>query len=244
MITKQYEATRLLFKASVIEPLNDSDVFMVKTPEGTFRMTKADFYRVFDNVVKSLSYKEKGIYHYSRTPEKAKIFLNQTIGENGFHLTIKGKMDLSQFEKKKQKATKPLLSKTYIIDTNVFVNCPTIISKIESTCQVVLSAKVVDELDYLKVKLEAEEKRNVEKALHCINKAMESPNVSMHLSDLNLLPADFNKRSPDNSILAVALKFRNQNPILLTSDNGLQIKAKGLGIGTISLKDFLSQSAP
>jgi len=109
---------------------------------------------------------------------------------------------------------------------------------------VVLSAKVVDELDYLKVKLEAEKKRNVEKALHCINKAMESPNVSMHLSDLNLLPADFNKRSPDNSILAVALKFRNQNPILLTSDNGLQIKAKGLGIETISLKDFLSQSAP
>ncbi|MBQ6751225.1 MAG: hypothetical protein IJR02_10745 [Bacteroidaceae bacterium] len=82
MITKQYEATRLLFKASVIEPLNDSDVFMVKTPEGTFRMTKADFYRVFNNVVNSLSYKEKGIYHYPKTPEKAKFFLNKAIREN------------------------------------------------------------------------------------------------------------------------------------------------------------------
>jgi hypothetical protein len=78
MITKQYEATRLLFKASVIEPLNDSDVFMVKTPEGTFRMTRADFYQVFDNVVNSRSYKEKGLYHYPKTPEKAKIFFESS----------------------------------------------------------------------------------------------------------------------------------------------------------------------
>ena len=40
-------------------------------------------------------------------------------------------------------------------------------------------------------------------------------------------------------ILTVALKYRSDNPILLTSDNGLQVKAKGLGIKTITLKEFL-----
>jgi UDP-N-acetylenolpyruvoylglucosamine reductase len=34
----------------------------------------------------------------------------------------------------------------YIIDTNVFVNCPGIISKIDSKYKVVMSAKVIDEL--------------------------------------------------------------------------------------------------
>ena len=72
-----------------------------------------------------------------------------------------------------------------------------------------------------------------------INKAMDKRNVKMELSNPELLPSDFNKKSPDNNILTVALKFKHENPILMTSDNGLQVKAKGLGIATISLKEFL-----
>ena len=102
-----------------------------------------------------------------------------------------------------------------------------------------MSAKVIDELDKLKIKLNPNEKHNVETALRLINRAMDKSNVSMELSDPSLLPDDFNKKSPDNNILTVALKYKGENPILLTSDNGLQIKAKGLGIATISLKDFL-----
>ena len=104
---------------------------------------------------------------------------------------------------------------------------------------VVLSAKVIDELDKLKIKLDATGKQNVEKALRNINRTMDRRNIKMELSDVELLPDDFNKKSPDNNILTVALKYKNDNPILLTSDNGLQVKAKGLGISTISLKDFL-----
>ncbi len=63
----------------------------------------------------------------------------------------------------------------------------------------------------------------------------------MDMADLTLLPNDFSKKSPDNFILSVALKYKEENPIMLTSDNGLQIKAKGLGITTITLKDFLRQ---
>lgn len=157
-------------------------------------------------------------------------------------LKVVGKIDLSQFETSKQKAVKSQIKKNiYIIDTNVFVNCPDIIFKIDEKYLVILSAKVIDELDKLKIKLSNEDRKNVETALRCINKALDKPNVKMELSDLSLLPNDFDKRSPDNNILTVALKFKDENPILLTSDNGLQVKAKGLNMKTISLKEFLKR---
>lgn len=165
---------------------------------------------------------------------------NLSIEGYGINLKLKGKIDLSQFETPKQKSVKSQTKENiYIIDTNVFVNVPDIISKIDKQFKIVLSAKVIDELDKLKIKLNNKEKQNVEKALRNINRAMDLRNITMELSNPDLLPDDFDKKSPDNNILTVALKFKNENPILLTSDNGLQVKAKGLGISTISLKDFL-----
>ena len=64
-------------------------------------------------------------------------------------------------------------------------------------------------------------------------------NIIYEFADTSLLPDDFDKRSPDNMILSVALKYRDENPIMLTSDNGLQLKAKIVGIKTVSLKDYL-----
>ena len=144
-------------------------------------------------------------------------------------------------KKKKKVEIKEGKKNYYVIDTNVFVNCPDIISKIDSQYPVILSAKVIDELDKLKIKLDEAGKINVQKALKSINLNMDKKDVRMELADVSLLPDDFNKKSPDNMILTVALKFKDDNPILLTSDNGLQVKAKGLGITTISLKTFLKK---
>jgi hypothetical protein len=74
-----YRASRLTFKADVIEPLAALDVFRVETPEGVFEMTKADFCRVFPNVLASRSYREGRLYNYSKTPRVALPFLK--IGE-------------------------------------------------------------------------------------------------------------------------------------------------------------------
>jgi len=156
-------------------------------------------------------------------------------------LKVLGKIDLSKFEKPKKEIIKGKVN-IYIIDTNIFVDQPDIISKIDQKYNVVLSAKVIDELDYLKISLTEEQKRNVQKALRLINESMGKRDIKMETADLNLLPNDFNKKSPDNFILSVALKFKGENPIMLTSDNGLQIKAKGLGVTTITLKDFLKQT--
>jgi predicted ribonuclease YlaK len=145
---------------------------------------------------------------------------------------IIGKIDLSQFEKR---------NKTYVIDANVFLDCPDIIQKIDKQDNIVLSAKVIDELDSLKVKL-PDKLDEINTAFRIINRNMEGRKIMTESADLKLLPADFNKKSPDNFILSVAIKCKENNPILLTSDNGLQIKAKGMKIKTKSLVEFIKSS--
>ena len=163
-----------------------------------------------------------------------------TILGSGIDIHVVGKIDLSKFERKKIEI-KDNLQNYYVIDTNVFVNCPDIILKIDKQYPIILAAKVVDELDKMKIKLDTRGKRNAEDAIRSINRQMEKRDIRMELADISLLPADFDKRSPDNMILSVALKYKTENPILLTSDNGLQLKAKGLGLTTISLKSFVSK---
>jgi len=166
---------------------------------------------------------------------------NDSISAKASGLKVIDKIDLSKFERPKKEI---VIGKEniYIIDTNVFVDQPDIISMIDKQYQVVLSAKVIDELDKLKVTLPTEQqKQNVQKAIRQINESFDKRNIKMVTADLTLLPNDFTKKSPDNFILSVALKYKNENPIMLTSDNGLQIKAKGLNITTITLKEFLKQ---
>ena len=155
------------------------------------------------------------------------------------NLKVVGKIDLSRFESRK--ASPVQRADCYIIDTNVFVECPDIINKIDKHATIILSAKVVDELDKLKITLGDEDKKSVQSALRLINKAMDVREIEFSVADMRNLPKDFDYRSPDNMILSVALRYKENKPILLTSDNRLQIKAKGLGISTISLRDFLKR---
>lgn len=69
-----YRATRLTFKADLIEPLSDDGVIEVSTPDGCFRFTKAEFYAEFSNVVNSESYRVQRNYNYSKLPKKALRF--------------------------------------------------------------------------------------------------------------------------------------------------------------------------
>ena len=160
-----------------------------------------------------------------------------TLSSGNINLKVTGKIDLSKFDRPKKEIVNNKKN-YYIIDTNVFVNCPDIISKINKEYPIILSAKVTDELDKMKIKLDEKGKQNAEKALRILN-TDNTHNIIYEFADTSLLPDDFDKRSPDNMILSVALKYRDENPIMLTSDNGLQLKSKILGITTISLKKFL-----
>ena len=66
-----YEFCRLASKADGIEPLRDRDSLRVGTLVGTFQMTKAEFYRDFANVVRSRSYRRRGLYHSPTVPENS-----------------------------------------------------------------------------------------------------------------------------------------------------------------------------
>ena len=101
---------------------------------------------------------------------------------------------LSKFEKPKKEIKKDK-ENIYVIDTNVFVDCPDIISRIDKKYPVVLSAKVIDELDYLKISLSEEQKKNVQSALRQINGSIDKRGIKMDTADLTLLPNDFNKKS-------------------------------------------------
>jgi rRNA-processing protein FCF1 len=197
------------------------------------------FYSLIDRNVKQYMLSLNDIHFIEEKAETNKPKSETETQEKSGGLKVLGTINLSSFEKPKKEIIKGKKN-IYIIDTNVFVDYPEIISKIDQKYSVVLSAKVIDELDYLKISLTEEQKRNVQKALKQINESIDKRGIKMETADLSLLPNDFNKKSPDNFILSVALKFKGENPIILTSDNGLQIKAKGIGVTTITLKEFLN----
>jgi rRNA-processing protein FCF1 len=194
----------------------------------------------YKGIVAEFISKCENIHAISNHPVVEEISMDEPNHTNSTGIKVIDKIDLSKFEKPKKEIVKGK-ENIYIIDTNVFVDYPDIISKIDKKYNIVLSAKVIDELDYLKVSLTEEQKKNVQKALRLINDNIDKRGIKMEIADSSLLPNDFNKKSPDNLILSVALKFKEENPIILTSDNGLQIKAKGLGLTTIKLKEFLNQ---
>ena len=135
-----------------------------------------------------------------------------------------------------------LLAKTYIIDTNIFIYDPEILSKIKMPNKAVICAKVTDELDKFKIrtKEESDIHEKASKALRNINNALKKNKgtVVKAIADTRFLPADFTDRSADNRILCVALMYKEKNPCLLTSDNGLQVKAQICDIPTKNIEEF------
>ena len=162
----------------------------------------------------------------------------QTITSGELKVTVFGKINLPEKHLKEIVADKENI---FIIDTNVFVKCPTIISKV-GKYKVVIPTTVLEELDRLKLKQSIDNKA-LNDAVKNINKAFLNNYSSMEEGDSSLLPNGFDAQKADCLILSVALRYKTEdkNPILLTSDNLLQSKALGLGITTISLKDFLSE---
>ena len=85
---------------------------------------------------------------YIANPQVVDISSDESNQPKSPSIKVIDKIDLSKFEKPKKEIIKGK-ENIYIIDTNVFVDQPHIISKIDKQYQVVLSAKVIDELDKL-----------------------------------------------------------------------------------------------
>ena len=130
------------------------------------------------------------------------------------------------------------ISESVIVDTAILVDHPDILSKLDSSKQIILSSKVMDDLNKLKVNSDISTRRNAEIALRNISNLSNIRSIRMEYANLEYLPRDYDCKNPDNMILSIAIKYRNQNPLLLTANNSLRLKAKGLGIQTISIKEI------
>jgi rRNA-processing protein FCF1 len=161
----------------------------------------------------------------------------------GYTDLLKEVVDFENKIKVEEKRIKDeILAKTYIIDTNVFIEEPEIITKIESKHYMVLSHTVINELDKLKQKDKLKEKAS--KAISILNKLLgKCKQLRTAKANTTILGEDYQENTPDNRILSVAFMYVNKNPILLTSDNGLQLKSKSIGIPTISLIEFLGEKS-
>lgn len=77
-VAAQWNCERLTFYRHKIDPLALTDQFIVRVDgEGEYQMTKAEFQRVFNNVVMSSSYRSTGLFSYNETPPEAARFLKR-----------------------------------------------------------------------------------------------------------------------------------------------------------------------
>lgn len=142
--------------------------------------------------------------------------------------------DTIQIRKSEFEEAKRIYS--FVIDTNVFFKDPDFISRIQNKHKIIIAAKVIDELD--KFKTNPQLKDIATKSIKAIS---IGKNVHRAKANMKLLPVDFNKRSPDNIILATALMYKDRSGILITDDVGLMEKAKTVEMSVMSYDDFVSK---
>ena len=126
-------------------------------------------------------------------------------------------------------------NKPYIIDTNIFLSIPYILDLFKNQ-EIIIPQKVLDELDGLK---KGNNKKNASEAIRNIDNFNNKEKLSISPSYINELSDDFNKKSPDNLILSIVLKY---DGILLTNDRGLKVKCNSLNLEVKSLDGFQNDS--
>lgn len=162
----------------------------------------------------------------------------QKISVGQYTFTKVGKVNLPQKHYKEIVEDKENI---FVIDTNVFIDCPTIISKI-GKYKVVIPTTVLEELDRLKLR-HGVNKKALSDAAKNIDEAFQKKYSQLESGDPSSLPEGFDVKNADCRILSVALKYKaeGKNAILLTSDKIFQARASGLELTTISLSDFLRE---
>lgn len=123
----------------------------------------------------------------------------------------------------------------FILDTNILLKEPEVIALMRKKNRLVIAAKVLDELDRFK-----NDNKLKSAATKSISLIHDDPNkvVVRSRARIDLLPADFSPKSPDNLILSTAMAYAKENGILVTEDKGLQEKAKMVDVRTLSLSSF------
>ncbi|MBI4662641.1 MAG: hypothetical protein HY735_27830 [Verrucomicrobia bacterium] len=134
-------------------------------------------------------------------------------------------------------ATNESGARIFVLDTNVFLADPEILKRFAPSDQIKVSKTVLAELDHFKddQKLGVSARAAIKALSHCRDRL----NIAFEAARSELLPSDYNGAEPDHRILSVALHFKAARPVLVTSDQNLQLKAGAEGLQTLSLQAFL-----
>ena len=238
--------------------LNEETLEMIRSrKQEVYNRVKIDFEKVLVDKLVAIS-GEKDLDDIIKVKELEEIasrvddLLKE--GDETFITLMESGRAFKQALKDRDRAIKEeLAAKTYIIDTNVFLNDPDILSKIKKPARVILSGQVIQELDKKKNKADDPTiAANARKAVTAIKAAMDKDKkvkkdkkkfLVMDWADMSLLPEELQTKKGDNFILGVAVKYKSDpNPWMLTSDNILGITSESLGIPAVTLEDFYTKN--
>lgn len=195
---------------------------------------------------------DKGIVQEDMPEEVRRFFLKLHEGEaatfcpkevtasGGISVKVVGKIELP--EERSPKKLVHAKDAVYVVDTNVFVDYPNVITRLAGA-KVVVPTTVIEELDKLKLKAGVAQSQ-LREAIKNIHTAFKKDYSSMEEVDPTLLPEGFDRSNPDCLILSVALKHKRAgaSPVVLTSDINLQSRAQGLRLATCSPKELFRHS--
>ena len=143
-------------------------------------------------------------------------------------------ISLLEFKKEIIEEQKRIYS--FIIDTNILLEDPEVILRVDKKHAIIIAAKVLDELD--KFKMDKNLSAIVSRAVKIIQQD-KNRNIRHNKGRPKLLPPDLNQKTPDNLILSVAIQYHNNHGILITSDNLLSVKAQNvLDLKVMNLQEF------
>ena len=131
-------------------------------------------------------------------------------------------------------------SKICILDTNVLMNDPEILSLFENAdTMVVIPVVVLTELDGLKDDEDEDKAYQARRAIRQINNYHAYEWVNMQEDSApELLSKDMDPERPDNKIISVALKFIVKIPLVISDDNNMRNLAVSQKLEAISSESF------
>ncbi|BBE31727.1 hypothetical protein OSSY52_18680 [Tepiditoga spiralis] len=139
--------------------------------------------------------------------------------------------NIVNFKNKSKKSTPIILDTNSII--NNINNCKNLITTYNN---VIIPFMCIEELE--KLKTSPKTHYAAQKAIKFLEKFYKLNKIKFINSFPNLLPIEYQELNPDNLILSVCINYKKENPIFITSDKLLKIKAKALDINTYDINEI------
>ena len=128
----------------------------------------------------------------------------------------------------------PRFRTVFVLDTSALLERPEIMKAFRADDYVVVSKRVIEELD--DKKREESLRPKVAEATRALQ-TFPKHQIQFCDGDMSLLAPDYRMKG-DNLILSVAVRYRRHRPVLLTNDKNLTLKAKAEDIAAISVDEF------